>query len=276
MDIGTGLALLGGAKVAEKILGPTAEYFGGQLKAWTAKRVENAKAIFLKAQTKLGSGIEEPGAVPPRIAHQVIDIGSMCDDQIQQEYFAGVLAGSRTRDGKDDRGVSYLALLSRLSSAQVRAHYIIYATLRRQIVRVTRPLGPKRVSIVVNSHSLATWVEAGQFLQAMGDHGQDPNSVAEHVLEALAREDAAGRPVGFGPQHVLLALGYSELPAHPGVAFFPTVMGVHLFTWAHGIRLRSVDDFLDPSVQIPDLAGIPIPSNTFAVGFSTRREARWA
>jgi hypothetical protein len=276
MEIGTGLAFLGGAKVAEKILGPTADYFGQHLRDWTAKRVENAKSIFQKAQAKLGSSIEEPGAVPPRIAHQVIEVGSMCDDGVQQEYFAGVLAGSRTLDGKDDRGVTCLALLGRLSSAQVRAHYIIYAILRRQFLGVNSPPHQKPLSLVHHSHSLATWVEASAFLLVLGEHGHDPNDVAEHVLEGLAREDLVGRPVGFGAEDVIEGLGYSGAPSGTGVAFFPTVMGAQLFAWAHGLRLRSVEGFLNPSVHIPDLAGLAIPTNASAVRFSTRREARWA
>ena len=42
IDHGTGLTILGGAvgsaKVLEKILGPTSEYLGGQLKEWTLKK----------------------------------------------------------------------------------------------------------------------------------------------------------------------------------------------------------------------------------------------
>lgn len=63
IDPGTGLAILGsaigGAKVAEKILGPTSEYIGEQLKEWTKKKVKNTANIFKNAEKKLGSKINE-------------------------------------------------------------------------------------------------------------------------------------------------------------------------------------------------------------------------
>ena len=64
MDAGSGLAILGstigGAKIIEKLLGPTAEYLGEGLKSWTSKRVQNVGRIFKNAQTKLGERIDAP------------------------------------------------------------------------------------------------------------------------------------------------------------------------------------------------------------------------
>ncbi len=52
MDIVTGLALFGSAKLVGKILGPTAEYIGEGIKNWTEKRTNNVKNIFAIAQKK--------------------------------------------------------------------------------------------------------------------------------------------------------------------------------------------------------------------------------
>ncbi len=38
MDLGTGLALLGSAKLLEKLLGPTADYVGEGAKTWAQRR----------------------------------------------------------------------------------------------------------------------------------------------------------------------------------------------------------------------------------------------
>jgi len=61
----------------------------------------------------------------------VFDEGKYCEDDLSKEYFAGVLASSRTKDGKDDRGMTNAKLVSNLSSYQIRTHYIFYTLLRR-------------------------------------------------------------------------------------------------------------------------------------------------
>ena len=118
MDPATGLTILGsavgGAKLVEKLLGPTADYVGTGLKNWAEKRVTNASRIFEKAAEKLGSRIDEPGAVPPRVLKEILDEGLYCDDELTAEYFGGVLASSRSSISRDDRAASYLKLTSSL------------------------------------------------------------------------------------------------------------------------------------------------------------------
>src|SRR5712691_9549047 len=127
MDPGTGLAILGsaagGAKVVEKILGPTAEYLGAGLKNWTEHRIQNVARIFRKAAGKLGSDNDSPGAVPPRVLKEVLDEGSYSDDELTAEYFGGILASGRSPSGRDDRAASYGRLTSELSTYQIRFHY---------------------------------------------------------------------------------------------------------------------------------------------------------
>ena len=76
MEVGTGLVLLGGAGLVGKILGPTADYIGDGIKAWTQKRVHNFQNIFNKAARKLGDKIGEGGQVPPKVLKHILDDGS--------------------------------------------------------------------------------------------------------------------------------------------------------------------------------------------------------
>src|SRR6185437_1579732 len=50
VDVGTGLAALGGAELSKemlaKLLGPTADYVGVGVQAWTEKRLANVRAVF--------------------------------------------------------------------------------------------------------------------------------------------------------------------------------------------------------------------------------------
>ena len=119
-----------GADLARRVLGPTASYLGDEAKTWAKARVTNIRNIFESAVKKLRADGRAEGSVPPRILKSIIDDGSFCDDAIITEYFGGVLASSKSGISRDDRGVTYLSLISRLSSYQVRAHYIIYQILK--------------------------------------------------------------------------------------------------------------------------------------------------
>lgn len=52
--IGAGLAILGTKEIIQKILGPTADYIGQELRNYTEKGARNLKSIFTKAEEKLG------------------------------------------------------------------------------------------------------------------------------------------------------------------------------------------------------------------------------
>src|SRR5262245_23499596 len=91
METNTELTILGtaigSAKLIERILGPTADYIGGGVEAWTKKRVENVARIFRSEQRKLGSRLESEGTVPPRVLKEILQEGSFCDEELSAEYF---------------------------------------------------------------------------------------------------------------------------------------------------------------------------------------------
>jgi hypothetical protein len=129
-----GGALVGG-KVVEKILGQTADYVGKGVLSWTQGRVENVRNIFAAAQRRLGDKIDTPGSVPPRVLAGIINEGSYYDDPLATEYLGGVLASSRTEVSRDDRGASFLSLVTALSAYQLRTHYILYRILKDTYVQ---------------------------------------------------------------------------------------------------------------------------------------------
>ena len=88
--------------VVSRILGPTADYLGGELKEFTQRRMENVGRIFSNAEDKLGDRLNSPGRVPPKVLKTIINEGSYSDDQIAVDYFGGVLASSRTEVSRDD------------------------------------------------------------------------------------------------------------------------------------------------------------------------------
>jgi hypothetical protein len=124
--IGGGLA---GAKVLEKFLGPTAEYLGEGMLTLVKKRAETFQRIFAKGEARLGDRINSPGAVPPRVLAGILNDGSYREDSVSIEYYGGVLASSRTPISRDDRAATFVNLVSRLSTYQLRLHYIIYGVM---------------------------------------------------------------------------------------------------------------------------------------------------
>ncbi len=69
-----------------------------------------------------------------RVARDVFWNGSFTDEAICAEYFGGILASSRSLDGKDDTGVYYVDVIKSLSSNQLKLHYLIYLSLNKNFV----------------------------------------------------------------------------------------------------------------------------------------------
>jgi hypothetical protein len=123
-----------GAYVAKdavkKLLGPTAEYLGEGLRNVAQRRIEAIEQIFRNAERKLGGKGNSPGQVPLKVLRSVLDEGSFSPDPLAVEYFGGILASSRSERGRDDRGARMATMLDSLSTYQLRAHYLIYSSIR--------------------------------------------------------------------------------------------------------------------------------------------------
>ena len=73
-----------------------------------------------------------------RVTRDVLWNGAFADDEVCAEYFGGILASSRTEDGKDDSSIQYVDVIKSLSSKQLCLHYLIYNALNKMLV-VTKP-----------------------------------------------------------------------------------------------------------------------------------------
>jgi hypothetical protein len=261
MDVGTGLALLGGAKLVEKLLGPTADYIGDGLKEWSTRRVDNVNRIFRHAISKAGEKLDEPGAIPPRVLKGVLDEGAFCDDELAAEYFGGVLASSRSPDSRDDRGATFLALLSRLSSYQIRAHYVFYSIIKQQFGGSGFLFGPD------DRRNMATLVPFSVYTNAMDVASEDPVrffGILEHVCFGLARESLIETSFMYGP-------GQDLAKHHPavdadGIVFQPSVLGAEFYLWAHGLGGLPASELIDADRVIDAETEIVIPAGAKRVG----------
>lgn len=257
VDPGTGLAILGsgigGAKIIEKILGPSADYIGKQIKEWTKKRIENTSKIFKNAEEKLGDKINDSGRVPPKVLKGVLEDGAWCEEDLQIEYFGGVLASSRSGISRDDRGGYFVSLISRLSTYQLRTHYLIYHSFKTQFnglkMNVAHSDGRDKMKILI---PFLTYYQALDFSE---EEMQKSPFLLEHAIVGLYTEKLIDN-YAYGSADNLRDSFDGEI--EDGIVVKPSMLGVELFMWAYGLGQRLNNDFFLPEVEFKDKLNIKL------------------
>jgi len=268
---GGGLALLASKDLLAKLLGPTAEYIGGEIKGLVEKCNFNIGDIFFKAYRKLGSDVENPGAVNPRVLKNVFEDGRFCEDELSREYFAGVLASSRTKDGKDDRGVTNAKLVSNLSSYQIRTHYIFYTLLRKAFLPHAAFVSPgtHRGMMIVYIPVKSYYAGMGSLLVPSND--REKISILAHSINGLRRNDLIEDEYVYGaPKDFLtrtLTVGSKSFRLNKnvlceyGISFQPTPSGMEFYLWAHGLGGRDHFQFLEEGLSLDAIEEVQLPNN---------------
>lgn len=238
-------------KTIEKVLGPTLDDFGEDLRKWTSQRKENFAKILDSARKKLGSRNELQGQVNKRVLKVILSEGTFCDDQLMAEYFGGVLASSKSEVSRDDRGVSFTALIGRLTTYQIRAHYIFYKTVKKLFD------GREDISVMSLKYQnkLETFIPHESFTTAM-EFSEKENALVllPSIMSGLARESLIGRDFEIiGGEKTAYCGGN-------GLVFQPTALGAELFLWAHGKSDLPLTEFFNKEnefsfeldIQFPD------------------------
>lgn len=251
IDPGTGLTILGsaigGAKVVEKILGPTSEYIGEQLKEWTVKKVTNTANIFKNAEKKLGEKINNEGKVPPKVLKGILEDGAWCEEELQVEYFGGVLASSRSGISRDDRGAYFVSLISRLSTYQLRTHYLFYHLIKQQF-------NGEDINIHDGNNwpNLQMFISFDTFYNSMDftkEEGTNWGNILSHAIWGLNKEELL---TGFSygnEDHIKKKFTEAKTG---GIIYQPTKMGVELFMWAYGHGQENTNDFFKSNLEFPN------------------------
>ena len=183
-----------------KLLGPTADYLGDGLRDLTRRRVESIGRIFSNASTKLGSQLDEPGQVPPRVLKTVLNEGSYCEDPVALEYFGGVLASSRTERGRDDRGARVAKVVDNLSTYQLRTHYLIYSSIANLFATSGRRFGMDQ-----DRAQMQVFLPFEGYANAMGFSQEELNNpqILSHVWHGLMSDGLIEGRWQFGDQRSL-------------------------------------------------------------------------
>jgi hypothetical protein len=248
--VGGGLTV---AKALEKFLGPTAEYLGEGMLKLVKKRVENLQHIFASAEAKLGDRINSPGAVPPRVLAGVVNEGSYSEDRIAIEYFGGVLASSRTEISRDDRAATFVNLVSRLSTYQLRLHYIVYGV----ILKLYGGSG-RSIAFEHERQALRTFIPQSALIAAMDFFGEEnADTILLHAIFGLDRESLIGPNCAIGDSNAIGGLGYGGTDR--GLVVDPSAFGVELFLYAMGAGHLPISVFLLPQITFGSIEGVTLP-----------------
>jgi len=253
MDVGTGLVLVGSAAASKdlliKLFGPTADYFGEGMKNHIQKSYDNINRIFNHSIKLLGPKIETDGKVSPRILKNILSEGAFCEDELTSEYFGGVLACSRTSESKDDRGLTYLGIVSNMSTYQIRTHYIFYSIIEKLFKGQNLSC-----SMIDDCDKMRVFLPWSVYSESMGINEE---LILAHSMTGLSRLDLIGSYT-HGSKDIICSK-YPEANSE-GILFSPSNFGVELYLWAHGHSNIPVGNFLNDEIQFTKSELISIPN----------------
>ena len=254
---GAGLAVLGSKDLLVKLLGPSADYVGGEVAGFVKKCNINLDSVFARATKKLGDRIGEEGSVSPRVLRYILDDGRFCEDEVAAEYYGGMLAGSREATGKDDRCLPFLSKVREMSVLQIRLHFVFYYELLRLHRAAKLNLG------LEDDCSKAGLLLPHQFMIPIFPAEKIADSYSDLMSHAVAGLYSQGliSSYAYGTVDTLKA----QFPGadKAGVYMAPNFMGAELFLWALGIEGPSAHRFFDVSPDEIEQV-IPIPSGAEA------------
>lgn len=127
---------LPGEWALQKAFGPALTEIGEDLKKLYAKGRDK---IISTAYKKI-SNPDDGKQANLRVTRDVLWNGAFTEDEVCAEYFGGILAASRSDDGKDDDAIQYVDVIKSMSSRQLRLHYVIYHALNRQLLAAGKPV----------------------------------------------------------------------------------------------------------------------------------------
>ena len=245
-----------------KLLGPTADYLGEGLMDLTQRRVESIGKIFSNASKKLGSQLDIPGEVPPRILRTVVNEASFCEDSVALEYFGGVLASSRTEDGRDDRGARVIKIVDNLSAYQIRTHYLLYSTLVSLFSGSGRQLGTTQ-----DRAPMELFLPFQGYATSMGFSQKelDNPQILHHIWNGLFLDGLIEGRWQFGTKASLKSI-FPNAP-DDGIICRPSALGAELYLWAFGYGdsplERIFSSALDTEIEgLPSIVAGAIPTKS--------------
>ena len=235
---------LPGEWAVKKLLGPVLSEIGDDLKRLYATGRDR---IITTAINKVDD--IDDGKIPNlRVTRDVLWNGAFCQDKVCAEYFGGILASSRTDDGKDDSSIQFVNVIKSLSAKQLRLHYVAYYALNKLLVQEKNHINVGQGREI---QRIEVWMASLELVSVHDINiGTDPNALWRHGLLYEYKVDSAD-------------LGGTQLRY---TMVKPTTFGAMLYAAAHNkmiqwpefssIELGSFDGAIPPSVYATDLPSL--------------------
>ncbi len=223
--------------MVKKLLGPTFDKIGNDFeKIYTAGRNKIVSVAIRK------SNIKDSKNANLRVARDVFWSGSFTDETICAEYFGGILASSRSVDGKDDRGVYYIDIIKSLSSQQLLLHYIFYRSLNKLWLEM--PVDKQRpdVGVINELNEYSIWF-ATKELENSNIISVEKDLIALYNKGVVTSSEASYHRIKDG-----LEIPYTKI--------IPSTLGIQLYAVAHNKlndwRYLPYNDFGEfPDIKMP-------------------------
>ncbi len=236
----------------KRLLGPTADYLGENIKELVERRRDNLEKILSNATKKAGPRLDSPGRVPPKVLKGVINEGTYAEDPIAVEYFGGVLASSRTATGRDDRGARIIKTIDNLSTYQLRTHYLIYSTTAHIFSK-----SDNTFSLPENRRKMMIFFTMDGYLNSMALSKDDMLNLPiliSHIFYGLVSDGLIGENAGWGGKEALQKV-HSSATGY-GIIVQPSSLGAELFLAAFGHGDKPIDYLLSGNLE-EQVDGIP-------------------
>lgn len=228
--------------IGKKLLGKTFDIVSNDI----ANLYEKGRNKIIERAAKKIKDENDGRSANLRVARDVFFNGSFTDESICAEYFGGILASSRSDDGKDDTGVYYVDLIKSLSSNQLKLHYLIYLSFNKYFV----------------SDKLKSKINPGQ----ESELSTEKLFLSTNELLQITNEDDIGRDLHA--IHAKGLIGHFQTENHllkngetvPYLSVLPTSLGVQLYATAYN-RLNewrnfAITDFGNfDSISLPKFYG---------------------
>jgi hypothetical protein len=240
----TGVDLITTAIVAAAVQGigrvasAPIDALGEHLKERIKARLDRTREA---AEAKTGG---RPLDVADRIAFKALGEAAISDDPLMADYLGGVLAASGPNN---DEGAAVIAMIGRLSSLQLRVHYIIYREIRR-----LWPDPSLNLYETPRANQAGVRIPTTEMMRAVGRASGDRTS-----------GDAIGSAIAVLQNEGLIADEWYFAVEEPGgpethsTRVRPTGLGAELFLWGHGAQPIRANRLLDRRTQLVFLTDVP-------------------
>lgn len=243
------IGALGGLKIADRVFGPTLGEVGEAMRRLTERRLRNVGRVVQKANAKSG-GQPEESAPALRAAEIILREAGVADEEVVADYLGGVLASARSDEGDD--AVAWTSLISRMSSAELLLHYMLYSAVRAEA------LGHNEINVLDNGgrERLRAYVPMEPPIGLFSALGADKFVKLASLLTGLDREGMFQGSWQFGPGVDCSTPEGTELRS--GLEFAPSLTGLNLFVWGQGLGSLGLAGYLT-DVELPQLNGVVVP-----------------